>query len=59
MHPLGEPIEVARTDDKRTLMWALGMHDCIGDLLERDTIGEELESRRMRQRVRLKDEDDF
>jgi transcriptional regulator with XRE-family HTH domain len=41
------------------VLWALGMQDRLGGLLERDPIGEELEERRMRQRVHLKAKDDF
>ena len=41
------------------VLWALGMQDRLGGLLERDPIGEELEERRMRQRVHHKAKDDF
>ena len=41
------------------VLWALGMENRLGDLLEHDPIGEELEERQMRQRVRRTDKDDF
>jgi transcriptional regulator with XRE-family HTH domain len=41
------------------VLWALGMDDRLGELLERDHIGESLEERQMKLRVRGKAEDDF
>lgn len=41
------------------VLWALGMQDRLGEILEQDSIGEELEARRMLKRVRLSAKDDF
>jgi transcriptional regulator with XRE-family HTH domain len=41
------------------VLWALGLEDRLGSLLERDPIGEALEERQMRQRVHRKAQDDF
>jgi transcriptional regulator with XRE-family HTH domain len=41
------------------VLWALGLEGRIGDMLDRDPIGEEMEERRLRRRVPACDADDF